>query len=64
MKGILGCFTLLGVPENVDFDVFKAPERGFADQSVKGPHVTTKLPDLVVLGMRKQVKNLKKTEKT
>jgi hypothetical protein len=29
----------------------------------KGPHVTTKVPDLVVLGMRKQVKNLKKAEK-
>ena len=30
----------------------------------KGPHVTTKVPDMVVLGMRKQVKNLKKAEKT
>ena len=35
MKGFSDCFTLLEVPKNVDFDVFKAPERGFADQSVK-----------------------------
>ena len=39
-------------------------EGGVTREKVKGPHVTTKVPDLVVLGMRKQVKNLKKAEKT
>jgi hypothetical protein len=52
------CNPGFATPEYASYTV-KGPSTG----TLKGPHVTTKVPDLVVLGMRKQVKNLKKAEK-